>query len=112
MTECQEPLCDMGHPGVTRRSKIVCTLGPASDRPRVLAGMIRAGLVVARINFSHGLPEEHRARVAAVRREARRAGRNVAILQDLQGPKLRLGRFSEGRVELVSGDRVLLATAP
>jgi pyruvate kinase len=97
---------------VTRRSKIVCTLGPASDRPRVLAGMIRAGLDVARINFSHGLPEEHRARVAAVRREARRAGRNVAILQDLQGPKLRLGRFSEGRVELVAGDRVVLATAP
>ncbi|HZW91083.1 MAG TPA: pyruvate kinase [Myxococcaceae bacterium] len=97
---------------MTRRSKIVCTLGPASDRPRVLAGMIRAGLDVARINFSHGLPEEHRARVAAVRREARRAGRNVAILQDLQGPKLRLGVFAGGRVELAPGETVLLVARP
>src|SRR5690349_24578721 len=74
--------------------------------------MVAAGMDVARLNFSHGSEAEHRARAAAVRREARRAGRNVAILQDLQGPKLRLGRFSEGRVELVSGDRVLLATRP
>ena len=97
---------------MTRRSKIVCTLGPASDAPRVLAGMIRAGMDVARFNFSHGSAADHRARAAAVRREARRAGRNVAILQDLQGPKLRLGRFAEGRAELVAGDTVLLSTAP
>jgi pyruvate kinase len=97
---------------VTRRSKIVCTLGPASDAPRVLAGMIAAGMDVARLNFSHGDAAQHRARVEAVRREARRARRNVAILQDLQGPKLRLGKFAEGRVELVPGETVLLATAP
>jgi pyruvate kinase len=97
---------------VTRRSKIVCTLGPASDAPRVLAGMVAAGMDVARLNFSHGRPADHRARAEAVRREARRAGRNVAILQDLQGPKLRLGRFAEGRVELIAGDTVLLATRP
>lgn len=95
---------------VARRSKIVCTLGPASDAPRVLAGMVAAGMDVARLNFSHGSAAEHRARTGMVRRVARRAGRNVAILQDLQGPKLRLGTFAEGRVELVAGDTVLLAT--
>jgi pyruvate kinase len=97
---------------VTRRSKIVCTLGPASDAPRVLEGMIAAGMDVARLNFSHGDATQHRARFAAVRRESRRARRNVAILQDLQGPKLRLGTFAEGRIELVPGETVLLATVP
>jgi pyruvate kinase len=73
--------------------------------------MIAAGMDVARLNFSHGDAAQHRARFEAVRREARRARRNVAILQDLQGPKLRLGKFAEGRVELVPGETVLLATA-
>jgi len=95
---------------VARRSKIVCTLGPASDEPGVLARLIAAGMDVARLNFSHGSAAEHRARTEAVRRTSRRAGRNVAILQDLQGPKLRLGVFAEGRVELVAGDSVLLVT--
>ena len=95
-----------------RRSKIVCTLGPASDAPRVLAGMVAAGMDVARLNFSHGSAPEHRGRAEAVRREARRAGRNVAILQDLQGPKLRLGTFAQGRVEILAGETVLLATLP
>src|SRR5678815_616936 len=85
---------------------------PASDAPRVLAGMIAAGMDVARLNFSHGEAAQHRARFQAVRRESRRARRNVAILQDLQGPKLRLGTFAEGRVELLPGETVLLATAP
>ncbi len=97
---------------MTRRSKIVCTLGPATDAPRVLAGMVAAGMDVARLNFSHGSEAEHRARAEAVRREARRAGRNVAILQDLQGPKLRLGTFAQGRVELEPGETVLLSTRP
>ena len=92
---------------MTRRSKIVCTLGPATDAPGMLAGMD-----VARINFSHGSAPEHRARAQAVRRAARRAGRNVAILQDLQGPKLRLGAFAQGRAELEAGATVLLATRP
>ena len=83
---------------MARRSKIVCTLGPASDAPRVLARMVAAGMDVARLNFSHGNAADHRARADAVRREARSAGRNVAILQDLQGPKLRLGAFAQGRV--------------
>ncbi|MGZ3478909.1 MAG: pyruvate kinase [Myxococcaceae bacterium] len=95
---------------MARRSKIVCTLGPASDAPRVLAAMVASGMDVARLNFSHGSAAEHRGRAEAVRRESRRAGRNVAILQDLQGPKLRLGVFAEGRVELVAGESVLLVT--
>jgi pyruvate kinase len=97
---------------VMRRSKIVCTLGPASDAPQVVAGMVQAGMDVARLNFSHGGAAEHRARAEAVRREARRIGRNVAILQDLQGPKLRLGVFAGGRVELSRGETVLLVTRP
>ena len=67
---------------------------------------------VARLNFSHGSAADHRARAHAVRREARRTGRNVAILQDLQGPKLRLGHFAQGQVTLVPGEVVLLATRP
>jgi len=97
---------------VARRSKIVCTLGPASDAPRVLARMVAAGMDVARLNFSHGNAADHRARADAVRREARRAGRNVAILQDLQGPKLRLGQFAQGQVTLREGEVVLLVTRP
>ena len=64
----------------------------------MLAEIVAAGMDVARVNFSHGSAPEHRARAEAVRRAARRAGRNVAILQDLQGPKLRLGAFAQGRV--------------
>ena len=64
----------------------------------MLAEIVAAGMDVARVNFSHGGAAEHRARAEAVRREARCAGRNVAILQDLQGPKLRLGAFAQGRV--------------
>jgi len=74
--------------------------------------MVAAGMDIARLNFSHGSAAEHRARAGAVRREARRAGRNVAILQDLQGPKLRLGAFAQGRVELEARATVLLATRP
>ena len=97
---------------MARRSKIVCTLGPASDAPRVLARMVAAGMDVARLNFSHGNAADHRARADAVRREARSAGRNVAILQDLQGPKLRLGQFAQGQVTLREGEVVLLVTRP
>ena len=71
---------------MTRRSKIVGTLGPATDAPRGWPGRSPPGMDVARLNFSHGSAADHRARAEAVRREARRAGRNVAIRQDLQGP--------------------------
>src|SRR5262249_50207082 len=95
---------------VGRRAKIVCTLGPASDAPGVLRGMVLAGMDVARLNFSHGTSADHRGRAQAVRRAAQHAGRTVAILQDLQGPKLRLGTFAGGRVQLVAGDTVTLTS--
>jgi len=92
------------------RTKIVCTLGPACDAPDVLREMVRAGMDVARINFSHGDHAAHVRRIAAVRRIAQEEGRVVAILCDLQGPKLRVGEIAGGAVELPEGATVRLTT--
>src|SRR4051812_8703351 len=89
-----------------RRTKIVATIGPASRDPEVLLRMVQAGMDVARLNFSHGSNEEHAENVSLVREAAGRAGRPVAILQDLPGPKLRLGPLEGDRAELAVGDRV------
>src|SRR3954447_7151234 len=89
-----------------RRTKIVATIGPASRDPEVLVRMVEAGMDVARLNFSHGTFEEHGENARRVREAAGRAGRPVAILQDLPGPKLRLGRFKDGTVEVKPGDRI------
>ena len=89
-----------------RRTKIVATIGPASREPDVLARMVEAGMDVARLNFSHGTAEEHFETARRVRDAAGRAGRQVAILQDLPGPKLRIGPLREGVVELKPGDVV------
>jgi pyruvate kinase len=89
-----------------RRTKIVATIGPASRDPEVLLRMVQAGMDVARLNFSHGNPEEHAENAALVRQAAERAGRPVAILQDLPGPKLRLGPLEGDRAELAVGDVV------
>lgn len=96
-----------------RRTKIVATLGPATSTPERIAGLIRAGMNVARLNFSHGTHAEHAARIAMVRRAAAEAGRHVAILQDLQGPKIRTGPLENGQpVELVAGQRFVITTEP
>jgi pyruvate kinase len=87
-----------------RRTKILTTLGPASDDPKVLADLLRAGADVVRINFSHGEEQAHVERVKRVREVASRVGKLVAILGDLQGPKIRIERFAEGRVFLNEGD--------
>ncbi|HJR43676.1 MAG TPA: pyruvate kinase [Gemmatimonadaceae bacterium] len=79
------------------RTKIVCTLGPASSTPEVLRSLIKAGLNVARINFSHGTYEEHAASIATLRRLAEELGRPIAILGDLQGPRIRVGDLAEPR---------------
>lgn len=79
-----------------RRTKIVCTLGPAVDDPETLTALVNAGLDIARLNFSHGTFPEHEARCHAVRRAAEKAGRPVAVLQDLCGPKIRVGTVAEG----------------
>jgi len=95
-----------------RRTKIVATIGPASRDPETLARMIDAGMDVARLNFSHATHEVHARAVALVRDAAGRAGRPVAILQDLPGPKLRIGELAEGVVELKAGDVVTFACDP
>jgi pyruvate kinase len=91
-----------------RRTKIVATIGPASDNPETLARMVEAGLDVARLNFSHGTREEKRRTTERVHQAAQAAGRQVAILQDLPGPKLRIGPLREDVVELTTGDRLTL----
>ena len=93
---------------MTRRTKIVATLGPASSSKEVLTRMIAAGLDVVRMNFSHGTAAEHKARVELVRRLARRAGRAVGVLVDLQGPKIRIGKFKDNKIELVQGAKFVL----
>jgi pyruvate kinase len=89
-----------------RRTKIVATIGPASRDPQTLLRMVEAGMDVARLNYSHGTLEEHEETVGRVREAAGSAGRPVAILQDLPGPKLRIGPLVDGVVELKPGDVV------
>jgi pyruvate kinase len=89
-----------------RRTKIVATIGPASRDPDVLVRMVEAGMDVARLNFSHGTAEEHAETARLVREAAGRAGRQVAILQDLPGPKLRIGPLVDGIAELKPGDNL------
>jgi len=93
-----------------RRAKIVCTIGPASHSPDVLRALVDAGMDVARLNFSHGSHADHAAVVADLRRIADEAGRPLAILQDLQGPKIRLGMLQGGAVQLGTGARFVLTT--
>ncbi|HEV7585501.1 MAG TPA: pyruvate kinase [Solirubrobacteraceae bacterium] len=89
-----------------RRTKIVATIGPASREPETLVRMVDAGMDVARLNYSHGTLEEHAETARRVRDAAGRAGRPVAILQDLPGPKLRIGPLRDGVVELTPGERL------
>src|SRR5690348_7822584 len=86
-----------------QNTKIVATLGPALDAPGVLRQMIDAGVDVFRLNASHGSQDEHAGRIDAVRAAARAAGVHIALLLDLQGPKIRLGRFENGGCTLVAG---------
>jgi pyruvate kinase len=91
-----------------RSTKIVATLGPASSDPVTLERMFRAGVDVVRLNFSHGTAEDHMKRAEMVRETARKAGRTVAIMCDLQGPKIRVGKFKEGKVMLEKGQAFVL----
>jgi pyruvate kinase len=93
---------------VPRRTKIVATLGPASSDAKTLTRMIEAGLDVVRMNFSHGTADEHAKRVELVRALARKAGRAIGVLVDLQGPKIRIGRFRDGKVTLTAGTKFVL----
>jgi pyruvate kinase len=93
-----------------RRAKIVCTLGPASCDDRVIGQLIDEGMNVARINFSHGDKDIHAQVIARVRTAAERRGRPVAVLQDLQGPKIRVGKFDHGSIELEPGQDFVVTT--
>ena len=93
---------------MTRATKIVATLGPASSDPEVLERLLRAGVDVVRLNFSHGKAQDHIDRALLVRRIAEKVGKTVAIMADLQGPKIRVGKFAEGKVDLVNGARFVL----
>jgi len=95
-----------------RRTKIVCTLGPASSDEETILALIRAGMDVARLNFSHGSHDYHRSLIEKVRSAAERENKQIAILQDLQGPKLRVGLMERGGVELVAGQKLTITAKP
>ncbi|MDQ1701654.1 MAG: pyruvate kinase, partial [Frankiaceae bacterium] len=96
---------------MSRRAKIVCTLGPATISAERIRALVDAGMDVARLNLSHGTHEQHAAAFAAIRQAAEDTGRNVGILVDLQGPKIRLGNFTEGAVRLEVGASFTISTA-
>jgi pyruvate kinase len=94
-----------------KKTKIVCTLGPASTGAEVLDRMIRSGMDVARLNFSHGTHDGHRTALELVREVGSRMGREVAVLADLQGPKIRVGKLDNGSLELTPGQKVRIRPA-
>lgn len=94
-----------------RRTKIVSTLGPATDKEGVLDELVQAGINVVRMNFSHGAPEDHVKRAAEVRALAKKHSRHIAVLGDLQGPKIRISRFADGPITLAIGDAFILDAA-
>ncbi|HEY2792844.1 MAG TPA: pyruvate kinase [Micromonosporaceae bacterium] len=94
----------------TRRAKIVCTLGPAVNNPERIRGLVDAGMDVARLNFSHGSHDDHAEAYRLVREAAQASGRNVGILADLQGPKIRLGKFENGPVAWRTGDTIVITS--
>ncbi|MDQ3031043.1 MAG: pyruvate kinase [Myxococcota bacterium] len=91
-----------------RRAKIVCTLGPASSTPEMIDKLVAAGMDCARLNFSHGTHETHAKSAAMVREAGMKAGRPLALLADLCGPKMRVGRFADGKIELKEGQKFTL----
>jgi pyruvate kinase len=96
--------------GRDRRTKIVATIGPVSATEEALRALLQAGMDVARLNFSHGTPEEHRATIRRLRRLAEELHIPVGVLQDLAGPKVRIGAFAAGTIELHAGAPFTLTT--
>ena len=93
---------------IYKRTKILATIGPASDSEEMIEKLIEGGINGARLNFSHGSYEEHGAKIAKIREISARLGKQVAILQDLQGPKIRLGDLVDNRFEVAEGDEIVL----
>ena len=94
-----------------RSTKIVATLGPSSSSPEALGALIAAGVDVVRLNFSHGTADDHRARATLVRELAQQYRRPVGVLVDLQGPKIRVGKFADGKITLIKGADFILDAA-
>lgn len=94
-----------------KKTKIICTMGPATEREGVLDALIANGMNGARFNFSHGTHPEHQARIAAVREAAKKAGRVISLILDTKGPEMRLGEFADGKVELTKGETFTLTYA-
>jgi len=94
-----------------RRTKIIATLGPASYDPVMLARMVRGGMDVARLNFSHGTNADHTRAIRRVRQAGQRLGKRVGLLLDLQGPRLRVGEFDGGSARVVNGSTVLVTNS-
>ncbi|MYA90899.1 MAG: pyruvate kinase [Synechococcus sp. SB0663_bin_10] len=101
-----------GREYVNRRTKIVATIGPATDSAQRIQQLIRAGATTFRLNFSHGSHADHALRVATIRQVAHQMNQNIGILADLQGPKIRLGRFQDGPIRLAKGDHFQLTSRP
>lgn len=95
-----------------RKTKIVCTLGPASSDPEIMAAMLKSGMNVARMNFSHGSHEEHKGRLDTFRRVRDELGLPAAVMLDTKGPELRTGVFSQPKVTLKKGQRFTLYAKP
>jgi pyruvate kinase len=95
---------------MNKRTKIIATIGPASSSPAMIAKLIHAGMDAARLNFSHGDRRDHRKRIRLIRSEAAKAGRHIAVIQDLQGPKLRVGEMKDGAVMLKKGSEITVTT--
>ena len=91
-----------------RKTKIICTLGPATDDPEVLKRIFLTGMDVARLNFSHGTHEEHLARIECFKKVRAELGRPAALLLDTKGPEIRLRTFKNGEVELKEGDKFII----
>lgn len=95
---------------IYRRTKIICTIGPASEDITVLKELLKAGMNVARLNFSHGTHEEHKRRIAAIRQASDETGIPTAVMLDTKGPEIRIGLLENGKVELLEGEEVVLTT--
>lgn len=92
-----------------RKTKIVCTIGPASESIEKLTQLMEAGMNVARLNFSHGDFDEHGARIKNIREAAAKLGKNVGILLDTKGPEIRTNTMENGAIELVAGNEVIVS---
>lgn len=93
-----------------KKTQIICTVGPSTDKPGILEAMILAGMNIARFNFSHGSHADHARRIAMVREVAQRYGRHVALLLDTKGPEMRIGKFAQGKINLMEGQKFTITT--